>query len=104
MITYLQAIVIGLLFPVGLLLGAFLPTGIDAALGAAGDDEQVRGRLVAWCWAVNGFFSVIGSSVTTILSMSVGFNQALMAGLALYVVAVLVQLVAQGEPATDAVS
>jgi hypothetical protein len=46
---------------------------------------------------VNGFFSVIGSSVTTILSMSVGFNQALMAGLALYVISLLVQLVAQSD-------
>ncbi len=90
-------IVVLLLFPVGLLLGVFLPTGVDAALAAAGQDEAVQGRLVAWCWAVNGFFSVIGSSVTTILSMSVGFNQALMAGLALYVIAVLVQLVAQSD-------
>jgi hypothetical protein len=90
-------IVVLLLFPVGLLLGVFLPTGVDAALDAAGHDEAVQGRLVAWCWAVNGFFSVIGSSVTTILSMSVGFNQALMAGLALYVIAVLVQLVAQSD-------
>ncbi len=87
------ALVFGLLFPVGLLLGVFLPTGIDAALEAAGPDEAVRGRLVAWCWAVNGFFSVIGSSATTILSMSVGFNRALLTGLGLYVVATLVQIV-----------
>jgi hypothetical protein len=88
------ATVVALLFPVGLLLGVFLPSGIDAALEAAGPDEAVRGRLVAWCWAVNGFFSVIGSSATTILSMSVGFNRALLVGLALYVVAVVVRLVA----------
>lgn len=85
------AVVIALLFPIGLLLGVFLPTGIDAAVSAAGVDESVRGRLVAWCWAVNGFFSVIGSSVTTILSMAVGFNKALIAGLFMYVVAVVLQ-------------
>jgi len=45
---------------------------------------------VAWCWAVNGVFSVIGSSLTTVISMSVGFNRALLVGLALYVAAVLV--------------
>jgi len=90
-----------LLFPVGLLLGVFLPTGIDAALDAAGPDEAVRGRLVAWCWAVNGFFSVLGSSVTTILSMSLGFNKAVVAGLGLYVIAVLLQLVAQSEAEED---
>jgi len=87
--------VVALLFPVGLLLGVFLPSGIDAALAAAGHDEAVQGRLVAWCWAVNGFFSVIGSSATTILSMSVGFNRALLVGLALYVVAVVVRLVSE---------
>ncbi|MFM7686905.1 MAG: hypothetical protein ACKPDI_13420 [Actinomycetota bacterium] len=89
------ATVVALLFPVGLLLGVFLPSGIDAALASAGPDETVRGRLVAWCWAVNGFFSVIGSSATTILSMSVGFNRALLVGLALYVVAVVVRLVTE---------
>ena len=36
--------------------------------------------------------------------MSGGFNQALMAGLALYVVAVLVQLSAQGETEAEAIS
>ncbi len=81
------ALVIGLLFPIGLLLGAFLPAGIDAAVELSGSDEAVRGRLVAWCWAVNGFFSVIGSSITTIVSMAYGFNRALLTGLGMYVVA-----------------
>ncbi|MEY4176000.1 MAG: hypothetical protein RI900_3165 [Actinomycetota bacterium] len=89
------AVVVALLFPVGLLLGVFLPSGIDAAIAAAGPDEATQGRLVAWCWAVNGFFSVIGSSATTILSMSVGFNRALLVGLALYVAAVVVRLVSE---------
>lgn len=84
------AVVVALLLPVGLILGVFLPAGIDAALVAAGGDAASEGRLVAWCWAVNGFFSVIGSSLTTVISMSVGFNRALLVGLALYVAAVLV--------------
>lgn len=91
------AVVVALLFPIGLLLGVFLPTGIDDAVAAAGADQAIRGRLVAWCWAVNGFFSVIGSSVTTILSMAVGFNQALLTGLGMYVAAVVLQLVAQSN-------
>jgi hypothetical protein len=84
------ALVVALLFPIGLLLGMFLPTGIDRAVDAAGVDESVRGRLVAWCWAVNGFFSVIGSSVTTIFSMAFGFNRTLVAGLVMYVLATAV--------------
>ena len=95
------AVVMLLLFPIGLLLGVFLPTGIDAALDAAGTDEAVRGRLVAWCWAVNGFFSVIGSSVTTILSMAAGFNQTLLIGLSMYVAAVVLQLLAQSNAEED---
>lgn len=83
-------IVFVLLFPVGLLLGVFLPTGVDAVSEeslAAGAD---RGRNVAWCWAVNGFFSVLGSTATMITSMTIGFNRTVLVGLALYVVAALV--------------
>ena len=86
------ALVIALLFPVGLLLGAFLPAGVDAAVALSGADEASRGRLVAWCWAVNGFFSVIGSSVTTIVSMAYGFNRALLTGLAMYAIATALQM------------
>lgn len=96
------AVVIALLFPVGLLLGMFLPTGIDAAVDASGNDLAVRGRLVAWCWAVNGFFSVIGSSVTTILSMAFGFNRALLAGLTMYVLAVVMQQLTTRRPLAPA--
>jgi hypothetical protein len=81
------ALVFVLLFPVGVLLGMFLPTGIDLARelsAAAGADE---GRIVAWCWAVNGFFSVIGSTSTTILSMTFGFDRTIIVGLVLYTVA-----------------
>jgi spermidine synthase len=91
------ALVIVLLFPVGLLLGMYLPYGIDLALAAAdrsrapGDDTRIgEGRLVAWCWAVNGFFSVIGSLLTTMLSMTFGFNRTLVLGLVLYLVAAAV--------------
>ncbi len=87
------ALVIALLFPIGLLLGTFLPAGIDAAIELSGSDEAVRGRLVAWCWAVNGFFSVIGSSVTTIVSMAYGFDKALLAGLGMYALATGLQRV-----------
>lgn len=86
-------VVVAMLFPVGLMMGVFLPTGIDDALAVSAGDEAVQGRLIAWCWAVNGFFSVIGSSFTTVLSMSVGFNRALLAGLVLYITAMTIHLV-----------
>ncbi len=43
---------------------------------------------MAWSWAVNGFFSVIGSVLTTILSMSFGFRAVQFAALLVYAVAV----------------
>ena len=79
-----------MLFPVGVLLGMFLPTGIDRARAMAGDAGADDGRLVAWCWAVNGFFSVIGSTSTTMLSMTFGFDRTLLIGLVLYIVATAV--------------
>lgn len=80
-----------LLFPVGLVLGAFLPAGIDAARRIAGGRPGAdEGRLVAWCWAVNGFFSVMGSSVTTISSMTFGFDRTVLIGVVLYWIAIAV--------------
>jgi MFS family permease len=95
------ALVFALLFPVGLLLGVFLPAGMDAVVAAtAGADEaeQDRGRLVAWSWAVNGFFSVLGASLTTLISMTFGFDRAVLAGLALYVLATLVRTTTLAAP------
>lgn len=82
------ALVIVMLFPVGMALGIFLPAGIDRATATVGKVEGAdEGRFVAWCWAVNGFFSVIGSSVTTAASMTFGFDRTVIFGLVLYVVA-----------------
>ena len=89
-----------LLFPVGVLLGMFLPTGIDRARAMAADAGADDGRLVAWCWAVNGFFSVIGSTSTTMMSMTFGFDRTLVIGLVLYVAATAVM--ATSHPRTGA--
>jgi len=81
-------LVVAMLFPVGMALGVFLPAGIDQATGlTASYPTADRDRFVAWCWAVNGFFSVIGSSTTTVASMTYGFDRTVTFGLALYVVA-----------------
>jgi hypothetical protein len=81
------ALVFVLLFPIGVLLGTFLPTGMEAVVITAAITGADEGRLVAWCWAVNGFFSVLGASLTTVASMAFGFDRAVLAGLVLYVVA-----------------
>ena len=95
------ALVILMLFPVGVLLGMFLPTGIDRARAMAGESGADEGRLVAWCWAVNGFFSVIGSTSTTMLSMTFGFDRTIVIGFVLYVVATAVMVTGRHAPASQ---
>lgn len=58
------------LAPLGFALGMFMPLGLRVVSSLTGFAEEY----VAWSWAVNGFFSVIGAVLTTILSMSFGFD------------------------------
>ena len=74
-----------MLAPLGLCLGMFMPLGLGV-----GSRTQPHGEeYVAWAWAVNGFFSVIGSVLTTILSMTFGFRAVQFVALGVYVVAAL---------------
>ena len=63
----------------------FMPLGLSlvAKLSSHGDEY------VAWSWAINGFFSVIGSVLTTILSMSFGFSAVQFLAFGVYVIAAL---------------
>ena len=73
------------LAPLGLCLGAFMPLGLGAISGLS---EHPR-EYVAWGWAVNGFASVIGSVLSTILAMTFGFRVVLVLALGLYLIAVV---------------
>jgi hypothetical protein len=77
------AVTLLLLAPLGLCLGTFMPLG----LGIVGGLTEFSDEYVAWSWAVNGMFSVIGSVLTTILSMSFGFRFVQSLGLLVYAVA-----------------
>ena len=58
-----------------------------------------RTLYVAWAWAVNGFFSVIGSVLTTIHTMVYGFRVIQALGLAVDCAATLIlpRLAASGD-------
>jgi hypothetical protein len=86
--------------PLGFLLGLFMPLGLSALAASTPHSETY----VAWGWAVNGFFSVIGSVLTTILSMTFGFRVVLLLGLLAYAVAawLLRGLLVGGGAAADA--
>ena len=71
------------LAPLGICLGMFMPLGI----GAVASLTTHQSEYVAWGWAVNGFASVIGSVLTTILAMAFGFNTVLALALIVYAVA-----------------
>jgi spermidine synthase len=73
------------LAPLGLCLGMFMPLG----LSLVGKLSVHADEFIAWSWAVNGFFSVIGSVLTTILSMSYGFSTVQYLALVVYSIAAL---------------
>jgi hypothetical protein len=71
-----------LIAPVGVCLGAFLPLGLRMVASLGPHPREY----VAWAWAVNGFFSVIGSVLATIFAMSIGFHALLFLAVAVYAV------------------
>jgi spermidine synthase len=75
----------GVLAPLGLCLGMFMPIGLRcvAALGPHG------GEYVAWAWAVNGFCSVVASILSTVCSMAFGFDAVMLIAVGIYAVGVL---------------
>ena len=74
-----------LIAPLALCLGGFMPLGLTVVSRLT----EHRQEYVAWAWAVNGFFSVIGSVLTTILAMSFGFRTVFLLALIVYGIGVL---------------
>ena len=87
------------LAPLGLCLGMFMPLGLRTVAGLSEHADEY----VAWGWAINGAFSVIGSVLTTILAMSYGFRNVQLMALVLYGVAALsfTRIRGGATPATD---
>jgi spermidine synthase len=84
------ATTVWVLAPLGLCLGAFMPLGLGTVARLSelrGRLSELRGEYIAWCWAINGVFSVIASILATIVSMSYGFRMLLLLALGLYVLA-----------------
>jgi hypothetical protein len=75
-------LVSGVLFPIGLLLGTFFPSG----LRLIGRDHQ---DVIAWAWGINCGFSVLGSILSIIIAQFLGFNVVMAMACALYLLAIL---------------
>jgi hypothetical protein len=69
--------------PLGLLMGMPFPSGIRRA----GRESRT---LVSWAWAVNGGASVMGSTLTVLISMTYGFTASFLAGAIAYAAALAV--------------
>jgi hypothetical protein len=69
-----------LIFPLGFFLGMPFPLGILALR------HQPRGA-IAWGWALNGFFTVVGGLASVMLSMAFGFRLTLVIAGLIYLVA-----------------
>jgi hypothetical protein len=73
---------VGLLAPLGLLLGVPFAYGIRLV-------NQLNPTIVPWAWAVNGCLTVIGAILTVILSMTFGFSAVLLGAIPVYFLAFL---------------
>ncbi len=69
-----------LIFPLGLFLGMPFPLGILTI------EKQPRGS-IAWAWAMNGLFTVIGGLGSVLLSIYYGFQITLIVAMLIYVCA-----------------
>jgi hypothetical protein len=76
-------VALAVLAPLGVCLGMFMPLG----LGAVARTTEHRREYVAWGWAVNGFASVIGSVLSTMLAMTYGFGVVLTLAWGIYLIA-----------------
>jgi hypothetical protein len=85
------------LAPLGICLGMFMPLGLRTVASMSDFPREY----VAWGWAMNGFASVVGAVLATLLSMIFGFNAVLLLGLVAYVVALVAwRTLTRGVPAT----
>ena len=74
------AVSIGILFPIGFLMGMPMPTGMRVLKSHAPS-------FVPWMWAINGGFSVLGSVLAVLFSIAYGGSYAMLLGIAAYIVA-----------------
>lgn len=85
------------LAPVGFLLGMPFPLGLRRI-------SERSSALGSWAWAVNGFFTVIGTVLAQVLGMMIGFRMVLLIAATCYFAALLIVYVSDGENADSKLS
>ena len=81
------------MFPLGLLLGLFFPTGMQLARSAGSQETP-------WYWALNGIFGVLCSALAVLISIYVSISMNFYIGVACYSLLVLcLRRMGRGDPA-----
>ncbi|HUT06296.1 MAG TPA: hypothetical protein VMW74_06375 [Nitrosopumilaceae archaeon] len=75
------AVSVGLLAPIGFLMGMPLPTGMRVL-------KSHLPTYIPWMWAINGAFSVLGAVLTVVIGILVGASYSLGMGILIYLLAV----------------
>ena len=71
--------------PIGFLMGIPFPAGLEWMREYIPSDENNYAEgMVVWLWAVNGSTSVLASILSSLLSLSFGFNRTLAVGIICY--------------------
>ena len=86
------AIVFALVAPVGMLLGIFMPWGLDRL-------KETSPALAPWAWGINGIFSVLAPVVSVAFAMSWGSSALMLAAIPAYLAAAVAL---DRDPATGA--
>ncbi len=73
-------IAVGVLAPIGFLMGMPMPTGMRVV-------KSYNPLYVPWMWAINGAFSVLGSVLAVTIAILQGASYALMLGISIYFIA-----------------
>jgi hypothetical protein len=89
-LTAKVAVAVGLLAPLGFVMGLPFPLGLSRVSDCAPG-------LVPWAWGINGCASVVAAVMASLLAMHVGFTTVLALALSLYTATPL--LLGRGRPA-----
>jgi len=87
-------IAIGILAPIGFLMGMPMPTGMRLV-------KTYSPRYVPWMWAVNGAFSVLGSVLSVTIAILKGASWGMMLGISIYLIALSISFLWKKKPLSE---
>jgi hypothetical protein len=87
------ALAVGLVFPIGILMGMPFPMGMRRA-------DSLAPAITPWLWGINGAASVCASVLAVVVALSMGIGASYWIGLFCYVVAAGIYVATASKPAT----